>query len=699
MALICAKVALVPVIFDPSADFAFTVPKALISHSLAFLLAGTLGALYIRFGRNLLTRSGLHIAVLVFFAANAIAAVFAPDFSLALYGTHARMLGLGTIADWAVLYFAVAWLVRTRRDAIGIVVAALSASLVVLAYEVVQLAGRDPFDWPVDAQPLSTIGNRTTLAEYLTVIALGSVAVGASALGLDRAGRIAVFAISALMLAGAVATGTRSTVFGIAAGAALLLTWVWATRTNKRAKVISLVAAGGSVLALAAALAFTPLGVRLTSTLQPPDETSDAGDIVSRLEPSSAGRVVFYKVSLAMIMERPLLGFGPDHFVVGMPRFRSATDAPEFLSSLPASAHSWVADVGTSSGLMGLGAFLVVAGSAVWLTVRSGFQPITLVGATILLTFLGIGLTTVTDVATDWLFWASAGAVAASTSRPPQSVPNLRNKSRPKRAKVPQQAPGSFGRTAAAGVLLAAGAISALAAATAFDASRSVKQGNDLRHAGKLPDAIDRLVRATTLDGGRPEYWHFLGLAYAAAGQWRDARSAFAHARMLAPYDVRNAGDEARADLALSRAGDSAAGPAALALADSAVQIDHNNPYSHFTRAVVRQVLGDLPEADHSVDRALALEPNSSDAARYVTAAQIKIDLGHPSDAIDVARRGLSIVGLTRQSVQLRYELARALVSTGRLTEALSELDQALAISPNQPAEALRSQVRAQLAK
>src|SRR5436190_7799620 len=70
LVLICVKVSLVPLGFDPAADFAFTVPKALISHGLAILLAGVMLALYVRVRRAVLVWSPLHVPVLAFLAAN-----------------------------------------------------------------------------------------------------------------------------------------------------------------------------------------------------------------------------------------------------------------------------------------------------------------------------------------------------------------------------------------------------------------------------------------------------------------------------------------------------------------------------------------------------------------------------------------------------------------------------------------------------
>src|SRR5438552_11233897 len=110
--LLCAKVTLVPLAFDHSADIPFGVTKAMVSHGLAYALVGVLAGLFLQFGRHVFIRSWLHVPVLVFFFVNVLAASFAADPFLGLYGTHERMLGLGTVADGVVLYLGIALLVR-----------------------------------------------------------------------------------------------------------------------------------------------------------------------------------------------------------------------------------------------------------------------------------------------------------------------------------------------------------------------------------------------------------------------------------------------------------------------------------------------------------------------------------------------------------------------------------------------------------
>jgi Tfp pilus assembly protein PilF len=206
----------------------------------------------------------------------------------------------------------------------------------------------------------------------------------------------------------------------------------------------------------------------------------------------------------------------------------------------------------------------------------------------------------------------------------------------------------------------------------------------------------------------------------------------------LAPYDVRYLGDLARALLLLDAAGETGARVRATAVAEQAVRLDPNNPQANLTRAVVMQVTGNLAEAMRSVERALALDPQSgnlrlyttaiqiylsvaenqlasgdngaavraveraltvhprwTEAGLYVTATKVYLAAGRPIDAVRTARQGLVAVSPPIASVELRIELARALVATGQPAAALAELDAALALQPNNlAAQQLRAEIR-----
>jgi tetratricopeptide (TPR) repeat protein len=230
----------------------------------------------------------------------------------------------------------------------------------------------------------------------------------------------------------------------------------------------------------------------------------------------------------------------------------------------------------------------------------------------------------------------------------------------------------------------------------ALDASRLSGLSQDARVPGRVQQAIDLAARATRADPMRPEYWHGLGLSYAAASRWRDAAAAFDRAGRLAPHEIRYKGDEIAA---LVSVGDSDARARAAQLADISVSMDPNNPLAQLSRANVMQLSGNFPEALRSVERALALDPGSMNDRLYITAAQVYLDSGRPTDALAAARKGLAIIDareVSVRSVPLRYELARALATNGQRKDALEELDLILRIRPGYaPAQLLKAQLGA----
>jgi tetratricopeptide (TPR) repeat protein len=183
------------------------------------------------------------------------------------------------------------------------------------------------------------------------------------------------------------------------------------------------------------------------------------------------------------------------------------------------------------------------------------------------------------------------------------------------------------------------------------------------------------------------------------ADRFADAAHAFEQSLNVAPYDVRYHGDLARAYVVLTQRGDKAAGVRARDVGELAVQTDPNNPRAHLTRAIVMQVTGNFPEAARSVERAMALDQTDSPAI-FLTATQVYLASGRLKDAINTAHFAIGRINIPRDSVPIRTELARALIANGQLAEALTEIDAALAIQPNQSTLLqLRVQVQAGLGR
>lgn len=698
LVVIGLKLALVPLAFDPSADVPFVLPRTLLSHALSYVLVAVLAGLLVMRGTSFVVRSWVHVPVLAFLGISAVATTLAVNSTLALFGTHVRMLGLTTIADGVVTYFAVVHLVRRRRDAITVLVCILVASAVVLSYEAVQLLSKDPFSWAgidTSLRPISTIGQPTTLGQYLCLLSIGTLALAALTGSLHRLLRAGLAAYAGVLLFAAGLTGTRAAALGVVAAAGFFVLVMWTKHPSRRARLLSLVSGLCAAALLAGLVMLTPLGARLLTTVERPSDTEGA---VGQFEPSTVTRIAIYDIAARMVAARPLVGYGPDTFAAALPSFRPEAAPPEVRQSIATSPHSWIAAIATSSGLLGLAAFVVVICAATFVLFRSPYNSLAVGAAVVAVAYLASGAVTINALETDTLFWSAIAAIVganASEARPRGQVEM--SSTDPRRS-----ASASTLRRWIPWTLVAAAIVMAATALPALEASHLAKRSASLRAPATAAAAIDLATRAIRMDPNRAEYWQQLALAYVAGARWADASGAFQSAARLAPYDIRFLTDDIQVQLVLANSGDAKPLERAAQLADQAVKVDPNNPSGHLNRAIVEFRRGDLASATQSVDRALRLDPNSTNNQLYVAAAQIyvaatqaDIAAGGFADAIIKARRGLAQLGTTARSVPLRLELARALFRSGRSQEALAELDAALLIAPgDQSLLALKQEIQ-----
>src|SRR5207247_7181911 len=118
-----------------------------------------------------------------------------------------------------------------------------------------------------------------------------------------------------------------------------------------------------AALALVALLVLTPLGARAVTAVNRPAAAGDAA-VTGGLDPSIATRIALYDIALRMVTERPLFGYGPDSFVLGVPKYRPESAPLEVRASAATSAHTWAAYVAKGTGAVGLAAFLSVVVAA-----------------------------------------------------------------------------------------------------------------------------------------------------------------------------------------------------------------------------------------------------------------------------------------------------------------------------------------------
>lgn len=657
-----ALAAVLPVVFYAPALVPFAVPKALMLQAGATILAGLLIALLLQF-RATRRVSRIDLAAGGVFVAYVAATIAADDWGVALLGAPDRGLGLITVAGLLVFYFAVSTTVRSDRDTTTFQVISLAGSGLVLGYAIVQWLGKDPIPWASgQTRPFSTLGNPDALGVYLGT---QSVIAAALAWSLRRAQpRLASLAIllGLLLTVGAVLSGTRAVAVGYAAVAAATGIW-WARRFGLRRTAVVVF---GAALAVGTVLFAT---ASLTGIARPLDRISESGPLENV---SVSGRLTLYRIALQQVVGSPILGVGPDGFTAAFPAHRTG-DAWATLgssSAIETSVHSWPLRILTDAGVLGGAAVLALIVIALRRVTASpaGPQIVALGGAAF---FLGASSVSISDVGTEWLLWASLGIVAG-LDRARSLSPT------PGRGAGPSGRSVLLGRAAAAlACIVALGALMPLQAAEAAGIARRA------RAAGNAGAAVLAAETATRLDRWRAEYWHGLGLSFAAARNLEAAERAFERAAQLAPYHTTYLANLARAQVAML-ATSGRRDDAAVRTAERAVRQDPNSPEGHSALALALFGTGRGRDAIASAETARALRAPVDPLIAEQTARQY-LAMDRPADAERWARSGVPSSSDRPMQIRLRMILARALMAMSRHAETVAELEVVLSLEPGHP--------------
>src|SRR5439155_11642914 len=109
-------------------------------------------------------------------------------------------------------------------------------------------------------------------------------------------------------------------VIGVALGGLFIGAILWTRIQRPRVRLIAATAAGVAILSLVTVLAVTPLGARALAAVNRPAAAGDAA-VTGGLDPSLATRLALYDIARQMVAERPVLGYGPDSFALGVPKY------------------------------------------------------------------------------------------------------------------------------------------------------------------------------------------------------------------------------------------------------------------------------------------------------------------------------------------------------------------------------------------
>lgn len=653
--IVLLKVALVVLVFYPPAADSFALSKSVVSHVSALALLVGLVWLGARHRQSVLRVTRIHIAMLALVAAFALATPFAVDRTIGSFGAARRQLGLDQALDDALLFVAVAMLFPLARDRVRLAFGLLVVGVPVCAYGLLQVTGHDFVKYveEVGSRPIAAFGQPDTAGAFFGMLAICALAVAAWPWGYSvRTVRLFATALAAVAAVLGAATGSRTWAVAFAAGFAglALIGVVGYLRVRVDSRRLTLATGAAGVL-LVGAFAFV------------------APALAPRFAASGEARIEIWTTAVRAIAQRPILGVGPDNFVAVYPALHDIGSIVFSSTELQNSTHNLFLYVATSAGLLGFFAFMAVlvltAVRALHAAADRHADALVLV---LLAAYLGQGLFTITDMGLEWIPFVAAGLAAASW-------PNTVARERPATGRVGQAA-------AAALVTLAVAVILALAQFTRIQASQLAGDAEAALRAGQPLAGVERARQALLIDNTRAETWGLFGTALSQAGSPSAAGAAFEEATSRQPWNPVYWRDLA---LTYTARGD---GVHAMIYLERSIAADPYDVAANDLLAKLAYNAGNWKRALDAGSLAVHLQPTDPD--KYEAPARAAIQLKLWQRAEDLLKSAIA----QKDTAHLRVLLATVYAGTGRMPDALAQLDQALVIEPgNQEATALKQQL------
>ncbi len=321
-----------PAIVAPGVLFPYVVGKATFARALIEVAFGLWLALALRHAPLRLpwrpwARGGswVLVAFAAWLAASLVSALAGASPARSLWSTYERMQGVVDLGHWFVLAVVAASALRDARDWRLLFTCSVAVGATVCAWGLLDYYVFDGA--PDDGRLRALLGNPNYLGAYLTINALIGTGLlidslrgapngfGSGGAGLARA-CLRTFLLGAVCLSVAAMwlTASRGALVGLAVGAAVLL----------------LVAGSGAarrhIYGTVAAALVLCLGTATWLASVETDQTGEPDGMLSRLadlgpdDPSSRRRAAAIGAGLSGFAERPLLGWGPENFVVAWGR-------------------------------------------------------------------------------------------------------------------------------------------------------------------------------------------------------------------------------------------------------------------------------------------------------------------------------------------------------------------------------------------
>ena len=409
-----AAALVVPLIFTIASPDVFVLPKltALCVTLVALLVLLGLGASRL-LGPTAPTMSrairAVDLALVAYAGLTALATVVSIDPGLSLVGQDEQYQGLLTTLLFVAFFHLARVSMQGQRRLSLLLVAGTAGGTIVAGYAVIQQLHLDPI-WSslYENRVFSTFGQAEWLGAYFVLC----LALGGGLLWQVRSrARLLVAASLGLILVGLLLTLSRGAYLGMGVAAAVFVISLARGVRPTRRWLLALPALG---LMAAFIGAVPPLRSEAETVLSRAASTADLG------EGSIVGRLDMWKVGVAIAIDHPILGTGPDTYTLMFARYRDTlllSRRDFWLAYRPESPHNAYLAIAAGAGLPALAAYLVLI-VAILLRLRSALQraasrAVRITFAAVLAAAAGHLITDLfmtADIAGSWMFWLLLGA-------------------------------------------------------------------------------------------------------------------------------------------------------------------------------------------------------------------------------------------------------------------------------------------------
>ena len=371
----------------------FVLPKLVLARVLAAVLVSLLLVQFALEGRLTIRRTPIDLPLGVWLGSSVLSTAFAVNTNVAIFGTYSRYDGLLTSVTYAALFWLAGQSLSGPADVRSVFRVMLASGYLVAGIAIGQSV-HDSIRQQALAQAFGPLGQPNVLGTYLAML----LPLGAFELLEARTwfGRIIAANVVALMALALLLSVSRSA--WIAAGAGALVLLAGATTSTARVRVLigaSLTVAIAFVLlvALQASPTWRHLDLRLAGAFSAQDWHD---------------RLAIWHDAPRLVVERPLVGFGPDTLglVYGQVRTLGGVELVD-------KAHSELLQIAVTQGLVGVAAYalLLVAFTRAFWRGRHGQGAIAaFAGWVAYETALQPNFTALASALPFWIF--AAGAIA-----------------------------------------------------------------------------------------------------------------------------------------------------------------------------------------------------------------------------------------------------------------------------------------------